>query len=66
MITDDFLQIGRRDIRRVETRDEVTRVVRKKRTIMADHLAIDTYNDLTIRDGCCAFNKIGACAVSSR
>jgi len=66
MIANKFFKFGRCDIRRIETRDEVTRVVRKKRTIMVDHLAIDTHNDLTIRDGCCAFNKIGACSVSSR
>ena len=50
VVTDDFLKVGRRDVRRVETRDEVARVVRKKRTIRTDHLAIDTHNDLTIRD----------------
>ena len=50
MVANNFLEIGRRDVRRIKTRDEVSRVVRKQRTIMADHIAIDAHNDLTIRD----------------
>ena len=50
MVANNFLEIGRRDVRRIKTRDEVSRVVRKTRTIMADHIAIDAHNDLTIRD----------------
>ena len=50
MIANQFLKIGRRDIRRVKTRNEVASVTRKKRVRRGEHLAIDTHNDLTIRD----------------
>ena len=50
MIANQFLKIGRRDIRRVKTRDEVSRVARKKCVRRGEHFAINTHNDLTIRD----------------
>ena len=50
VIAHEFLKIGRRDIRRVKTRDEVPRVARKKRVRRVEHFAINAQNDLAIRD----------------
>ena len=49
VVTHQFLKIGRPHLRRVDARDEVTRVVRKKCVRRIEHIAIHTQNDLTIR-----------------
>lgn len=49
VVTHEFLKIGSRDLRRVEACDEVSRVMRTRRVLSVEHLAINTKNDLTIR-----------------
>ena len=50
VVTHQFLKIGRPHLRRIDARDEVASVVRKKCVRRIEHIAIHTQNDLTIRD----------------
>ena len=50
MIANKFLEVARLHIRRVDARNEVARVMRKKRARRVEHLAIDAQNHLAIRD----------------
>lgn len=49
MIADKFLQTGSGHLRRIKACDKVSRVMRKSVLRSVEHLAVDTKNDLTIR-----------------
>ncbi|MCL2349561.1 MAG: hypothetical protein FWC50_15025 [Planctomycetaceae bacterium] len=48
VITDEFLKVAWRHIRRVNICDEVTSIVREKRVRSVEYLTIHTQNDLTM------------------